>query len=180
MASVLDLGFLTYLSPVFVFLLIFAATFAALQKTKIFGGKSGIDSLIAFAVAMMFILTSNFVELISTITPLFILLILFVVFLVLIFMFVGISEASIVAAFQDKLVIYIVLVIMILISIAAVTQVYGDEIQQIKAGEDTTLEESSAMQAVGDALFHPRVLGFVFLLMVAAQAVRLIAGPIGK
>ncbi|MFH1455884.1 MAG: hypothetical protein ABIF40_02955 [archaeon] len=176
MASVLDLGLLNYLSPVFVFLLIFAATFAVLQKTKVFGGKSGLDSIISFALAMMFILSGDFVALITKATPMFMLFIVFIVFLVLIFLFVGVEENLIAKAFSDKLTIWIILIVLFLMFGYAITQVYGEQIHQITSGESN--EESGVMQSVGDTLFHPRVLGFVFLLIVSAQAVRMIAGKV--
>ncbi|MDD5418032.1 MAG: hypothetical protein PHW96_04080 [Candidatus Nanoarchaeia archaeon] len=58
-----DMGFFDVILP---FLLIFAVTFGALQKTKLFGDKgTGINSIVAFSLAMMVTAATKMVGLIT-------------------------------------------------------------------------------------------------------------------
>lgn len=71
------MGFFDIVLP---FLLVFAVVFATLEKTKIFGEKkSGINSVIAFVVALTVIATANLVGIIQGFTQYIGILIIFIV-----------------------------------------------------------------------------------------------------
>ncbi len=178
MASVIDIGLLDYFVPVFVFLLIFGIVFALLEKVKLFGTNKGLNSLISFAIACLFILTPELMKVIKIMTPWFTILFVFVIMIVLLFMFVGIKEESISVAFQDRSLIWIIIILSLTIFAYALTQVYGSQVQTVYAGENVTSEQGNLMGQVGKIVFHPRVLGMVILLLIAAQAVRMITASI--
>jgi len=158
MASILDIGILDYFTPVF-------------------GENKGINSLIAFAIAFLFILTPDIIGIVKTMTPWFMILLIFLLMIVLLFMFVGVKEEGITKAFTEKSVVWVIIVLSIIIFAYAMTQVYGSQIQTIYAGENVTGPEPVTKQ-VGKIIFHPRILGVVLLLIIAAQAVRLITASI--
>jgi len=99
MATILDVGILSYFTPVFVFLLIFAIVFAILEKTRILGKNKGLNSLVAFVIAMLFILTPELIGVVKLSMPWFILLLVLIVFIVVLFLFVGVKAESITEAF---------------------------------------------------------------------------------
>ena len=174
MASILDIGLLDYFVPVFVFLLIFAILFALLEKIPIFGKNRGLNAMIAFAIAFLFILTPDMLGIVKIITPWFTILFVFVILIVMLFMFVGVKEESITSVFTDKGNVWIIVVICLVILIYALTQVYGAQIQTIYGGTNAT-DSSTVTGQVGKIIFHPRVLGMLLLLVIAAQALRTIA-----
>lgn len=175
MASMLDIGLLDYFTPVFVFMLIFVALYALLEKTGFFGKTKGLNAMIAFAIAFLFILTPDLMGVIKIMTPWFTILFVFVFMIILMFMFVGVKQDSVMAAFSERGTVWIIIIICLIVFIYALTQVYGTQVQTIYAGEEV-VEDSSITGTVGKIIFHPRVLGVLLLLMIAAQAVRMIVG----
>ncbi len=175
MASVLDIGLLDYFVPVFVFILIFVALYALLEKTGFFGKAKGVNAMIAFAIAFLFLLTPDLVGVIKIMTPWFTILFVFVFMIILLFMFVGVKENAISAAFSERGTVWIIIILSLLVFVYALTQVYGSQIQTVYAGEEV-VEDNSITGQVGKIIFHPRVLGVLLLLMIAAQAIRMITG----
>lgn len=180
MASLIDMGILNYFAPVFVFLLIYGIIFALLTKVKFFGDNKGTNALISFAIAFLFVLTPELLDVVKIITPWFTILMIFVLLLVLLFLFVGVKETDVAAAFKDKALFWVLIIVGLAIMMYALTQVYGVQINQIYAGENATIDgaegASGLNQEIGKLVFHPRVLGALLLLFIAAQAVRFIAG----
>ncbi|HII14969.1 MAG TPA: hypothetical protein HA362_01540 [Nanoarchaeota archaeon] len=174
MASIMDIGILDYFVPVFVFLLIFGIIFALLEKVSIFGKNKGLNALIAFAIAFLFILTPDLLGIVKIMTPWFTILFVFVIMIVLLFMFVGVKESVITEAITDKGA-WIIIVICVIILIYAMTQVYGSQIQNINTDGNLTESGTSVTSQIGKVIFHPRVLGMFLLLLIAAQAIRTIA-----
>lgn len=172
MATLLDLSLLSYFKPFFTFILVWVIFYAILQKTKIFGPNQGLNALISISVAALFMFTPGVSDMINIITPWFVVLMIFILLLVGIFMMVGIKEGSIAEAFsQDWLIWLIVIVVILFIFGFAFTKVFGSSIQKVYAGEG---EAGDAVFDVGRVLFHPRVLGMLFLLVVVSQAIRLL------
>lgn len=179
MASILDIGILNYFVPVFVFLFVFAIVFALLEKIKFFGPNKGLNSLIAFAIAFLFVLTPDLLGIVKIMTPWFTIMFVFILMIVLLFMFVGVKEGTVTEAFSERGMVWIIIVISLIIFIYALTQVYGSQVQTIYGGENATdTGTSSVTGQVGKILFHPRILGMLLLLMIAAQAVRMITSSL--
>ncbi|MBU2638886.1 MAG: hypothetical protein KJ955_07975 [Nanoarchaeota archaeon] len=178
MASIMDIGLLDYFVPVFIFIFIFAILFALLEKVKVFGENKGLNALISFAIAFLFVLTPDLLGVVKIMTPWFTILFVFVIMIVLLFMFVGVKEGDITEAFTEKGMVWIIVIVCLIIMIYALTQVYGAQIQNITVDGNTTADASSPTMTsqVGKILFHPRVLGMLLLLLIAAQAVRFLAG----
>lgn len=179
MATILDVGILEYFTPVFVFLFIFALIYAILDKTNLLGESKALKSLVSFVFAMLFIITQDLMKLVTIMTPWFIVLLVAVLFIILFFLFVGAKNEQIAAAFTDKVVIWTVLIVILIIFGYGVTQVYGTDIHSIYGGEGA--EDTGGLnQAIGQILFHPKMLGVALILIIAALAVRWIAIGIGK
>ena len=174
MATLLDVGLLEAFRPVFTFLFVLFIMYAILEKSKIFGDNIGTNFIVSLVVSFLFILTPGASELINLATPWFFVLFFLIIFVVLTFMMVGVKEESIVKAFQDNLVIWVILIIAIVgVFGFAVSQVFGPTVQGIY-GNSTSTDDGFEGQ-LGKILFHPRVLGMFFLLTIASFAVRLIS-----
>lgn len=181
MASILDIGIIDYFAPAFVWLLIYGVLFALLEKTKVFGDKTGINGLVAFAISILFLLTPDLVGLVKIITPWFTILFIFILMIVLLFLFVGVKESAVSEAFSERGMVWIIVLVSFIIFFYALTQVYGAQIQTIYGGAtDETAEGGTVTTQVGKILFHPRVLGMIILLLIAAQAVRFISASVRK
>ncbi len=179
MATILDIGMLEYFTPVFVFLFVFALLYAILDKTGLLGESKAWKSLVSFTLAMMFVLTQDLMRLVSIMTPWFLILVIAALFIMLFFMFVGVKNETISGVFGEKVVVWVVLILLLLIFIYAMTQVYGSDIHNIYGEEGAEAEEGLNL-AIGQILFHPKMLGVIFILIVAAIAIRMIASPVQK
>ena len=192
MATVLDINILSYFIPVFIFLFVFTIFFAILQKTKLLGSNAGVDALIAFSVAMLFMFVSDARQLITVITPWLVIMLVIIMSLMMIFMFLGVKAETISDAMSESGTVWTVLIILIIGLIIAFTQVFGSKIASITQGSfpATSSEEVTGttgttttaggsqhfLVTVGSIVFSPKILGMFLLLIIASQSVRLIAG----
>lgn len=180
MASILSIGILDYFAPAFVFLLVFGILFALLEKTRVFGDKSGINSLVAFSISILFLLMPDLVGIVKIITPWFTILFIFIMMIVMLFLFVGVKESEVAGAFSEKGMVWIIMLIVFVIFFYALTQVYGAQIQTIYGGAETPDGDATVAQSVGKIIFHPKIMGMIVLLLIASQAVRFISSGIRK
>ena len=170
MATLMDFGLLHYFIPVFTFLFVFVIAYALLQKTKILGGKSNLDFVASFAVAMLTLFTGNAIKLINYITPWFVILIVFTVFVFMIPMGFGMKEKEIWPAIGGK---NTLVVVCILILIMGMTFVFGDVFDPFNK-ESVDAEEggtSAQLNEITKTIFHPRILSAVFILFFASFVV---------
>lgn len=168
MATILDVGFLEYFAPVFVLLLVFVIGYGVLAKTKPFGESQVLYAALAFVLGIFVLLFPPITNFISVLAPYFTayaLLIFFVLFLFLIFglkmdVFAGKDVLG------TPLVHWTIIVGAIFILIFVFSQVWGDD---LAPGEEA---EEDLNVRVRDILFNPTLLGTVFLLVIAAFAIR--------
>lgn len=179
MATILDVGIIEYFMPVFVWIFIWALLYAILDKVNLFGDSKALKLLISFSLSMLFLMTQNLMRLVSVITPWFVVLLVAVLFIMLFFMFVGAKGEQISGVFTERTTVWIILIVLLTIFAYGITQVYGTDIHTIYGGEGAD-DSGNLNDAIGRILFHPKMLGAVFILIVAAQAVRLIAMGVQK
>ena len=113
-------------------------------------------------------------DILNIATPWFVFLFVFIILLVLIFMMVGVEEKSIVWLFSENWVVWTISIIVIIGILGfAMSQVYGPVVQGLYGTEETAKEGITF--DIGRILFHPRMIGMIFIMIIASQAVRLIA-----
>jgi hypothetical protein len=136
----LDLSVLSTFIPVFGFLLVFVVTYALLGKTKLLGDHKFVHILVSFCVAILFLISTNAIKYVATITPWFAAL---VVSLLLIGLIVGLmGEKPLEAVFKPGFAWFIVIVL-IVIFLASGAFVFSDIITRyIEQGQ--LLGESTA------------------------------------
>ena len=180
MASVLDLGLIDYFLPIFVFFLIFVVVFALLEKTNFFPGNKFANLMIAFCLAVLFIVIPELQTVIALATPWFIVLFVFLFLLILVFLFMGVSSEHISGVFggaggaeTNLTVVWAIIIISLAIFGYAFTQVYGEQIHSITSPDD--VDDTDLVTNIGQIIFTPEVLGLAFLLALAGFAVRFIS-----
>ena len=182
MATFLDVGILEYFVPFFVFMFVLVVLWALLEKVNFFTNNKFANLAIAFALASLFIVIPELTTIVALATPWFIILLIFLLLLILIFIFMGVDPKFIASVFGgDKpnlLVVWTVIILCLGIFGYAFTQVYGEQIHNITAGESTDGSGDLA-QSVGQILFTPKVLGMMFLLIMAALVVRFVSANMG-
>lgn len=163
---VLNLDLFRYFTAVFSFLFIFVVFYAILEKTKILGDKSNLNALFAFIVSILLIITPGVVSLITVMIAPFAVLIFFILFVVVLFMFMGISGDDVSNVFKQPAVITVLIVIGVLIFLFSFVGIFGEFVEDGVGGLGSYIVKS---------LFNAKVLGAVFLLLVASQAIRLLS-----
>lgn len=164
MATLLDVGALAFFLPVFVFIFIFSLLLALLQKTKLLGENKVLNIAAAFSVAAIAVFAGKLTGLISVIVPwiVFIFVLLFLIFAL--FGFFGVDNKKIWDLFGET-VVFIIILIIVLVGITTVFEgtlsPYGDGTGDGANPRSETLR----------TLTHPRMLGALFTLVVAAATV---------
>lgn len=169
MATILDIGILNYFVPIFIFILVFVIVYAVLLKTHLLGENKGLISLASFVVALLFVITQAATEFIQLVTPWFVVLIIVTMCFLLIFMFLGVKPEAIAGAVTSESYVWLIMIVLIVLLGLALTKVLGPGIAAITQ-EGT--EESGFMSSVGSIIFHPKILGIIFILLVASYAIR--------
>lgn len=159
MATILETGLIEYIMPVLVFLLIFAVVFAILKRFAIFGDNIGVNSVIAFVVALIFMITPTAREMVTTMTPWFIILVILVLFILMILVFIGLKAESLEVLAQKPAMYIIIIIIVALIFFVSLAKVFSGALDL----------------SYFEFLAHPRILGVIFILVIASLAVKFIA-----
>ena len=176
----LNISPLEYFTPVFIFLLVFVIFYAIMQKTKVVGGNTGVNALISFVVAILFVITSAAADLIRLVTPWFVVLLIVAMAMIMLFMFLGVKAESIAGAVSDSGTVWTILIVLMVLFGAALTQVIGPSIAAITQGGGTAVNATATgggttfVGGVGKIIFSPKILGVFFLLIVASQAIKTI------
>ncbi len=187
MATFLDLGLFQHIIVVFPFLLVFVGSYAVLNKVNVLGADKGLNAIIAFAVASMFLFVQDATTLLTVITPWFILMLFVLFFVLLIFQFMGVKEETITKKVMDAdwgAPHWIIVSVILIIVIAGAGQVFGPRLaglpgeQQIgtqitDGGEVVSGGQTGTFSGrVNDILFHPKVVGMVLMLLIVTFTIR--------
>ncbi|MBI2671490.1 hypothetical protein HYX16_01010 [Candidatus Woesearchaeota archaeon] len=173
MASILSADLFQFVMPIFIFIFIFVVFYALLSKIKLFGENTSLNSLIAFSLAVLFIVIPEARQFIEVATPWFIVFIVAGLMFVMIFMILGVEPEFIKeVAKENALVLSIIVGLSIFIFLFAMSQVFGPGIFDASAAEQTGIFAS-----VRKILFTPKILGFLIILIIAAEVVRRVGFP---
>jgi len=184
MAAVLDIGLLEYFAIIFPAILIFLLVFALLQKIKILGDNKVINSLVALALAFIVLLSQNILSIVNFAAPWFVIVFVFLILLLTVFKLMGASDENIASVVRtDKVVQWTFIAIGLIIIMAAFSNVYGQKLLPYTLEENatTSVEGEEVGTATGSfqtnvlgVFFHPKVLGLIFILLVAVFTIALI------
>ena len=173
MATILDdLSFLGFFLPVFTFLFIFVLMYALLDKFKLMGENKWLKLIAAFSIALLFLFSKDTLKFVEFITPWFVILVVLALFILSLFMFMGMKEGDVEKAVKDPVVYWTVLVIIIILLIIAIGEVFTF----VAPDSQTGTPPSAGLAAVT----HPRTLWALFVLVIAAFAVKFISTGFGE
>ncbi|MBD3249356.1 hypothetical protein GF336_04895 [Candidatus Woesearchaeota archaeon] len=198
MPPVLETGLLNYFSSVFPALLVFVLVFAILEKTKFLGQENkSINALVAIFLAFIAMMSQDIITIINFIAPWFVLVFIFALLLVFIYRFMGASEGDLTDFIKtDKPVQWFIFAIGMIIVIAGISHVYGQRLLPVTTGDDVTEETPSVITSaegenvttsttsysrnVASVFFHPKVIGLIFVFLVAVFAISLLTASPGN
>ncbi len=184
MATVLDVGLLSFFMPFFVFFFVFVLIYALLSKTNIFGEKQQVLNFVgAICVAAISVFTGTITGVVVNIVPWITLII--IVLLLLFGLFIFFSPKAEYAEIWDtiggKTVIYVLILIVVLIGLVKSFEQdispYTDK-NGIVITPTSNDQNSNVKGAVISTLIHPRVLGALFILIVSGLSIKIILDKI--
>jgi len=185
MATFLEVGILNYFSIIFPALLVFVIIFAILEKTKLLGENKSLHAIVAIVSAFLTMISTDIAAVINFGAPWFIMVFVFLTLMLLIYRFMGASEADLAAAAKEKTVAWTIFAVSIIIVISSISHVYGQKLLERSAGEADLATGEAGERAIAagddtfrsellDALFNPKVLGLMFIFLVAVFTVSLL------
>lgn len=190
MATLLDIGILSSVMPIFSLIFVMAVVFGVLTLTKVFGDNKGIYALIAFILGIMVLVVPGINAMIATMMPWFTFFFIFIIFLLVIYKIFGATDDDIVGVLRaDSTVVWIILIICFVIVAGAAAKIYGPSMLGGKdrtvsgvvgegaelAGEPGSTSSTSYYQNIGATFFHPKVLGFGLIFLIAVLAISILA-----
>lgn len=183
MATVLDIGLLEGFSNLFTMLLVVALVYGILEYVKLFGDKRGLHAFIALIMGIMMLLFPNVMEVLATITPWFVLLFIFLLFILIFYRIFGAKEEDLTNAMKEnKTIVYWIIIISAIIFIAGIGTVFftGDEENIPEVTTDGTIVTGdvgdTGTEAFFATLFHEKVLGLIFVLLIGVFTITFLAG----
>mgnify|MGYP006294370653 CR=1 FL=1 len=189
MVTILDSGILEHFTIIFSLVFVIAVVYGVFQMTKMFGDNKGLHALIALIVGLLVIMVPDITQIISTMIPWFALLFIFILFVLMAYKIFGATDEDIASVLHtDNVVIWVIIIVVIVIVIASFSNVYGQRLlsesaDEGKAGESggESAEEGESTgttsfgQNVSSTIFHPKVLGMLFILVIAIFTIALLA-----
>jgi len=168
MATFLDVTGLEHFSSFFVFIFVWLAVYAILIYTRIFGGNKAISIVIGLIIGIFVLFSPIASGVIQYIAPWFAVIFIFVILIsVTSKMFGG-------ADFESYSSLKWVVLIIIVITLIVGSLSYVRE-RTVLPGDNETSEDVDYAQTT-NFFFHPRVLGMLFVLLIAVFTIALLAG----
>ncbi len=178
-----------YLAVLLPALLIFVVVYALLSKTELLGKNKAFAAAVAIIAAFLGILFKDVLVVINFMAPWFVVIFIFLVLLLVLLMILGVKEEMI-AEFvsKNKGFQMLIIAIALIIFFAALGYVYGERLLPITAEkapvEAKAITEAQVQPQPGEAgtfkenvfkvIFNTKVLGALFILIVAIFAIVLL------
>ena len=165
MATFLDVTGLQYFSSFFVFIFVWLVVYAILAYTKVVGDSKPIHWIVGLVIALLVLLSPIATGAIAFISPWFALVFVFLIFIMMALKVFGGSAADLADSGQLK-VAFLAFIFILVVGVFA----YIREQAAIPEGEDIDYSKTTSI------IFHPKVLGIVFVLLIAVFTIVLMAG----
>ena len=178
--SLLDVGILSFFLPIFVFIFIFTILLALLEKSEILGkGQKLLNVAAAFSVAAISIFAGKLTSLVSVVIPWIVFIFVLLLLIFVIFGFFGVQNKDIWDLFGETSV-FVIILIIVLVGITIVFETTLTPYSGASGTEGVVSGSSNEVSAtLGNnpqtetlkTLTHPRLLGALFTLIIAASTV---------
>ncbi len=197
MATFLDLSFFQGLTPIFVFFLIFGIVYALLQGLKVLGSNKAIHAIIAIVIGILLAINIKSTQVIAGVIPWFTIVIIFFILAAIAGAAFGMNPESIVETIGGSTLRWTVIILAAIIVISVLGSVYGQSNLAVTGSGPSNVTAangaSGAVNATSAAngnlntdtgnfnenlaatFFHPRVLGFILVILIATMTVVVLA-----
>jgi hypothetical protein len=180
MATPLDFGLLANFSSLFPFLFVTVSVYAGMSKIAPFGAdQRGLYAFLAFILGVLTMFSPIAIKTINRMAPWFVLLFIFSIFILMAFKMFGITDETITGIITSSehgdTFFYWIIALILVIGIGSLTSVVSEEKGFTKIGSNETgAAPEPGTEQVGfvQTIVHPKVLGMILLLLVAAFTVR--------
>ena len=177
----IDLTLLKFLSPIFVFLLVFALTYALATKSKFFGDNKIVHMVVALCLASLVAITGRISTTLELALPWMGLFLVLIVLIFSIYGFFGIETKRT----WDFLGRPALIGLIFLVFIISIVIAYEDVLSPYPTTEEVTLENGTVViqeaepsqSPMGEgikALVHPKIMGALVILIIAAITAKLL------
>jgi hypothetical protein len=166
MATFLDVTGLQYFTNFFVFIFVWLVIYAVLSTTKILGDNKGVPIIIGLIIALLVIISPVVTGAIAAVSPWFALVFVMIILVLVALKTLGVAKTDLSSLPQLKMLLIIGIIIIFVVGIAA----YVREEAAIPDGEELDYSKTPSV------IFHPKVLGIVFVLLIAVFTIVLMAG----
>jgi len=176
MVSPLDVTALEHFRGLFPFLLVLVMVYAFLIRSDMFKENKGIAALIAVVIGIMTLFSRIAMKTLNLMAPWFVLFIIFAILFILAFMMFGFG--------QDKIMSFVesgefgvgmwVMAIMVVIGLGSLATAINEEVgfSSLDASNASGVGAGGSEAGFWKAVFHPKILGMVLIMMVAFFTVR--------
>ena len=166
MATFLDIAGLQQFSSIFVFIFVWLVVYAVLAFSKILGENKAINVIIGLVVGIFVLFSPIATGVIEYIAPWFAVIFIFVIFVTIALKLFGASGAESLGSLRTVTFVVIILVLVVgaLSYVRQQVTVPGDNETSIDYSKTTTI------------LFHPKILGIIFVMIIAVFTIVLLAG----
>lgn len=177
---VIDVSLLEGFSVVFIMLFVAVVVYAILQSTKSFGDNKGVHVLIAIIIAIMMLFVPRITEVIKLIAPWFVLMFIFIMFILIAFKMLGVTDESITGVLKKRVdVTYWIIMLSVIILLGGIGKVFFTGVPGQTSDGTAANASSGPIGETGEGafwatLFHPKVLGAIFVLLIAVFTMMLI------
>lgn len=166
MATFLDIAALEQFSTFFVFIFVWLAVYAILTYSKILGDNKGIHIVAGLIIALLVLFSPIATGTIEYIAPWFAVVFIFVIFATIALRLFGATGIESLGSL--RLITFVVIILILVVGALSYVReqitVPGENETTVDYGKTTTI------------LFHPKILGVMFVLIIAIFTIVLMAG----
>lgn len=183
MTTLLNIGILQHFSGIFIFLFVFALIYAALSKSKFFGGdKQGLYAIIAFVVAILIASSKFALRLVAIVIPWYTALAIVAFLILLVYGVLGAKEEHLDSIVKSGQLRGWIIGFGVAILIFGLAFTFGEELRNVgySSNESTTgVPTNQTLNPSGKnfsselvkTIFHPAMLGLLMLFLIAMFAI---------
>jgi NADH:ubiquinone oxidoreductase subunit 6 (subunit J) len=164
--------------------------YGLLEVFKVFGeGHRGIHALIAMIMGFLVAISSGVLTFIQTFTPWFVILVIVIFFILFAVKMFGVKDDSITKAFHENSAIRTwIIIFTVLIILFSLGAGFGQQsLEQGQSGGTTTsvvtgnqtapTDTGSFSQNLYNTIYHPKILGFLLIMLIVVIAMLLLTEP---
>lgn len=200
MATFLDVGLLENFGVVFVILLVFLIVFGLLEYMKAFGkDKRGLHAIVALVVALLFLVSKVATIMVQMMVPWFMVIAIFIFFVLFLVRMFGVEESTLKKLVGRGDVYPWIIIFAVLILLISLGNAFGQGLLEKGEGTQTGTNYSSGEYGTGslqpdiggtrsttttsfsvnllNTLRHPKVMGMLFVFLVALFALLFLTKP---